>query len=161
MTTYPHRLLLLLAPLSVGCGSPESPPPTPAAEEAPPIPEGAERGAERPPHAPEPGALVQGTLEAPEGATGAAVFVSLKIEGQPGPPLAAKRLPPGPFPLSFTLTEADRPMAKGPVPDRFQLKATLDADGDPMTKGPDDLEIVATTDKGTADLSLILAPRAE
>jgi len=107
-----------------------------------------------------PATLVSGTIEAPaELPTAAAVFVSLKNPAAPGPPIAAKKLPAGPFPMSFTLTEADRPMNNGPVPDALQLKATLDVDGNPMSKSPADLEAVVQTKRGTTELSVTLAPR--
>ena len=105
------------------------------------------------------GPIVSGTLTAAAPPQAAAVFVSIKAEGQPGPPLAAKRLPAGPFPLKFELTEADRPMANGPIPAKVVLKATLDLDGDPMSKSPGDLEIVQTVDLGATGLSLALVPR--
>ena len=85
--------------------------------------------------------------------------VSLRQAGVPGPPLAAKKLPPGPFPLSFTLTEADRPMANGPVPDELEVQVTLDADGDPMSKTAGDLEGIVPATKGAASVSVALAPR--
>jgi hypothetical protein len=128
----------------------------------------ADPAAEAPPAAPAPApapagdaVLAQGTITLPEGstATGKAVFVSLRAAGVPGPPLAAKKLPPGPFPLAFTLTEADRPMVNGPVPDSFDLKVTLDADGDPMSKTAEDLELVQTATRGATDLAVELAPR--
>ena len=109
---------------------------------------------------PAPALLVTGKIEAPDDApTAQAVFVSLRQPGVPGPPLAAKKLPAGPFPLTFTLTEADRPMAQGPVPDTFEVKVTLDVDGDPMSKSETDLEVVQEAKKGGAPLVLKLAPR--
>ena len=104
--------------------------------------------------------LVSGSIEAPADAPAAqAVFVSLRKPGVPGPPLAARKLPAGPFPLSFVLTEADRPMVQGPVPEDFEIKVTLDIDGDPMSKSEADLEVVQAATKGATGLKLSLAPR--
>jgi len=126
--------LLLLTTLTA-CGSDapaEAPTPSP---EAP---------AKKAP-ADEPELLVSGTISAPaELPDAAAVFVSLRTPGRRGPPLAAKKLPVGPFPMDFTITSADRPMVNGPVPDSFEVKVTLDIDGNPMAKSPDDLEAVVT-----------------
>lgn len=104
--------------------------------------------------------LVTGNIEAPDNAPAAqAIFVSLRQPGVPGPPLAAKKLPPGPFPMTFTLTEADRPMVQGPMPDTVEVKVTLDVDGDPMSKSEADLEAVQQAATGATTLKLTLAPR--
>lgn len=147
-------MMTILFGLLAGCGANNAAPPTPT-----PAPEAPPAEAEPAPAA-EPTMLVKGTIAAPDDAPVAkAVFVSLRQAGVPGPPLAAKRLPAGPFPLSFVLTEADRPMAKGPVPDEVELKVTLDIDGNPMAKSDEDLEAVVAVEKGTADLEVTLAPR--
>jgi hypothetical protein len=146
--------LLVLTAALTACGSASSSTPAPA-EPAPaeaPAPPAAAPTADD--------VLIAGTIAAPADAPEAqAVFVSLRVPGRRGPPLAAKRLPAGPFPLSFTLTEADRPMANGPVPEAFEVKVTLDVDGDPMAKSPTDLEAIAPGAKGAKDLALTLAPR--
>ena len=56
-----------------------------------------------------------------------------------GPPLAVKRLPPGPFPLRFVLGPGDVMMAGRPLEGEVSLAARLDRDGDPLTRGADDL----------------------
>jgi hypothetical protein len=149
-----HLAIFLLVACGTAASETPAAAPTAAPAEAPP--------AEAPPAEAAPPFLVQGTITLPEGATatGQAVFVSLRAPGVRGPPLAAKKLPPGPFPLAFELTEADRPMANGPVPASFELKVTLDVDGDPMTKAPEDFEVVAPATLGGAGLAVVLAPRA-
>lgn len=53
-----------------------------------------------------------------------------------GPPLAAKKLPVGPFPLTFEITTADRlPMGGDrPVPAVIDVNVRLDFDGNAMSK---------------------------
>lgn len=106
-----------------------------------------------------PALLASGTVTAPADAPEArAVYVSLRVPDKPGPPLAAKRFPPGPFPLEFSLTEADRPMRSTPIPDEVQLKVSLDIDGDPIVKSDGDLESVTIVAKGATGLEVALAP---
>jgi hypothetical protein len=108
--------------------------------------------------------LASGTLTLAPGAKADAakgLFVSLRSPAVRGPPIAAMKMPPGPFPLKFVLTEANIVAMGGkarPVPAEFALKATLDMDGNPMSKSPDDLVVVQTVKKGSTDLQLILAP---
>lgn len=141
------QTIAILAILS-GCGSPEATPSTAA-------PEASAAQVEAP--APASSALVSGVISVPADAPEAkAVFVSVRAVGRPGPPLAARRLPAGPFPLSFTLTEADRPMDLGPIPDQLQLKVALDVDGDPMAKSEGDLVSVTDIAKGATEVSVML-----
>ena len=147
------QLLLLFA--LAACGSDPGPPASghPPTAEAPAAPE---------PAAVDPAAavLVSGTISAPgDAAEAKAVFVSVRGP-RPGPPLAAKRLPAGPFPLDFTLTEADRPMVQGPVPESFTVKATLSLTGDPMTKTGQELQASVEVAKGATGVALELAPVA-
>ncbi|MBX2798848.1 MAG: hypothetical protein KTR31_14325 [Myxococcales bacterium] len=145
-----HFLAVVLgSTLLAGCPrAAETPEPAPAPAPAEPAPA----------EAAEPAVIAKGVItlegEAPEAQ---AVFVSVKNPAVPGPPLAAKRLPPGPFPLEFTLTEADRPMATGELPESMELKVTLDIDGNAMAKSPEDLVGVVTVTKGATDLSVPLA----
>lgn len=100
--------------------------PGPGGDAAPPPPAGAP--------------VVSGTITLADGVapTGQVVFVSAKSPAG-GPPLMAKRLPVGPFPMTFTLTEADRPMANGmPLPASFDITVRLDRDGNAMTHGDDE-----------------------
>ena len=106
--------------------------------------------------------VASGTLTLPAGAkaSGKFVFVSLRAPAG-GPPLAAKRLPPGPFPMKFTVTEADKISMGGaarPIPAEFKLKAKLDVDGNAMSTTAGDHQVVKMVKKGTTGLSLELAP---
>ncbi len=56
-----------------------------------------------------------------------------------GPPLAAKRLPSGPFPLAFELGAGDTMLASRPLHGPLLLSARLDHDGDASSKSPDEL----------------------
>ncbi|MEN0060894.1 MAG: hypothetical protein AAGA48_02030 [Myxococcota bacterium] len=145
----------LFALLFAGCGAQNASSPTPTPTPAPEAPEAAAKATPA-----EPAMLVSGTITAPEDAPEAkAVYVSLRKAGVPGPPLAAKRLPAGPFPLTFVITESDRPMVNGPVPDEVELKVTLDVDGDPMSKSETDLVSITTVERGAKDLQVALAPQ--
>ncbi len=91
-------------------------------------------------------------------AKGAAVFVSVRDPGG-GPPLAAKKFLPGPFPLAFELTDADV-ISMGPprpIPDKVMLKITLDSDGDAMSKAATDPKAIVETAATAADVAITLA----
>src|SRR5688572_25342576 len=63
------------------------------------------------------------------------LFVSVR-DPAGGPPLAALKLEPGPFPLKFAVTEANAIPMGGvarPFPAKVDLTVRLDADGDPLT----------------------------
>ncbi len=64
------------------------------------------------------------------------IFVSVADPARPGPPIAADKLPAGPFPLAFDLTTADiRAMpGAGGVPAVMDLKVRVDLDGNAMTR---------------------------
>jgi tetratricopeptide (TPR) repeat protein len=86
------------------------------------------------------------------------LYVSLRALGG-GPPLAAKRLAPGPFPMELSLTTADAIAMGGaprPFPDRMKLSVRIDRDGNPMTK-----DFLATfeaeIDRGVSGLAVSLA----
>jgi hypothetical protein len=85
-----------------------------------------------------------------------AVFVS--IRGESGPPLAAKKLPPGPFPMAFELTAADLVPMGGdrPVPAQFKVKVALDTDGNAMSNDGVG-ESIQAVDKGQTELKVLLA----
>jgi tetratricopeptide (TPR) repeat protein len=89
------------------------------------------------------------------------LFVNIKDPNNPGPPLAAKKLPPGPYPLAFSITEADRiamggPMGNRPMPETVQLSLRLDTDGNAFTKTPEDPQVTLDVTKGTKGLELTL-----
>lgn len=87
-----------------------------------------------------------------------AVFVSVR-DPAGGPPLAARKLPPGPFPLEFSITTADRlPMGGDrPLPSVVNVSVRLDADGDAMSRSDAEPTVQFTGTKvGTAALSAVL-----
>jgi len=136
-------LLLLLA-----CGSDPAPAPSPT-----PAPDAVER------EAPDEAVLdLAGRIESSGSRSAKVLFVSVKDPSRPGPPLAAKQLPAGPFPMEFTLTAADMiPMAKGrPVPAEVLLSARLDADGNATTREPGMPSKTMTVDSDAHGLSLTL-----
>lgn len=85
--------------------------------------------------------VVSGTLKVDPARTetvssAKALYVSVR-DPAGGPPLAALKLAPGPFPMAFEITEANAiPMGGGPrpFPAKVDLSIRLDADGDPMSK---------------------------
>ena len=86
--------------------------------------------------------IVSGTLTldaSVDATTYQALFVSIR-DPAGGPPLAARKLPPGPFPLAFAITTADRlPMGGDrPLPDIVDVSVRLDADGDAMSRSDTD-----------------------
>jgi cytochrome c-type biogenesis protein CcmH len=90
--------------------------------------------------------LASGTIKLADPARAAgksALFVFLRAPGG-GPPFAAVKLPPGPFPMDFSITRANLiPMMAGrPLPPTLELQARLDADGNATTR--DDPETTAT-----------------
>lgn len=144
----------MLVAFLVACSTPAPTPPTPAAPEAPP--------AAAP--APSEGASgatlsLSGTISYAGPVDAQAVFVSIRDPANPGPPLAAKKLPPGPFPLAFTLTQADvmQMGAPRPIPDKVSLVIRLDKDGDAMTKDAADPNVTVETTASAADVAVTLA----
>lgn len=71
------------------------------------------------------------------------LYVSVK-DPAGGPPLAALKLPPGPFPVAFTVTTANAIAMGGarPFPPVVAVTVRIDADGNPMTRS--DAEPAAT-----------------
>jgi tetratricopeptide (TPR) repeat protein len=70
--------------------------------------------------------------------SGAIVFVTLREGGfGAGPPLAARRIPAGSFPMPFEIGSADS-MTGEPLPDDLLVEARIDSDGDPITRPPSD-----------------------
>lgn len=119
-------------------------------------------GANPPPPAGNTATIAAGVIELDPGRTtfaGKTLFVSVKDPAMPGPPVAALQLPPGPFPMPFSITEANK-MAMGgdrPIPANVQLTIRLDDDGNAMTKSPSDPQVtVDNLARGTTGLSLTL-----
>lgn len=108
-------------------------------------------------------AILEGTITLSDpAATGQMVFVAVRPAGRatPGmPPYAALKLPPGPFPMTFQITEDSvLPMhRRQPKPDGFQVTVRLDGDGDPMTSPPTDPSALLTSvPRGTSGLTVTL-----
>ncbi len=83
--------------------------------------------------------VMSGTIHLKPGAkTDGAQVLFLSVRSpEGGPPLAAKRLPVGEFPVRFEITTADAISMGGaprPFPATMSLNARLDADGNAMTK---------------------------
>ncbi|MEQ1504538.1 MAG: hypothetical protein ABMB14_20030 [Myxococcota bacterium] len=117
-----------------------------------------------PPAAPAAPIVVSGTLSVdPAKASmvgqAKALFVSVR-DPAGGPPLAALKLQPGPFPMTFQITEADAIAMAGvprPFPAKVDLTVRLDADGDPLSK--DDgmpAAVLPGTAKGSAGMKIPL-----
>jgi len=71
-------------------------------------------------------------------APGTVVFVFVREAGfGAGPPIAAKRLTAGTFPMPFEITASDA-MRGDPIPKEILLEARADSDGDPTTRSPED-----------------------
>jgi len=87
------------------------------------------------------------------------LFVSVRAPGG-GPPLAALRLPPGPFPMDFQVTTANAIAMGGaprPFPDTMLLSVRIDKDGDPISKATGEpTATVPNAAKGSTDLKLTL-----
>jgi len=69
-----------------------------------------------------------------------------------GPPLAAVRLPPGPFPVPFRVTAANAISMGGaprPFPDTLDLHVRIDLDGNLQTRADNEPSYRATLAKGT------------
>ena len=112
------------------------------------------------PAAPVAGEALEGHVRLADGVSagsGVVLFVIAR-SGAGGPPLAVKRLPPGPFPLGFELGPGDVMIPGRPFAGPISLSARLDADGDPLTRGESDLSAALTepVQPGARGLELIL-----
>jgi len=108
------------------------------------------------------GMRISGTLRVASGAEVPAGGVLYVIARAPsgGPPLAVRRLDPGPFPLAFELGPGDAMIPGRPLAGSVVISARVDPDGDPLTREPGGLS--ATLDdpvgRGTRDVVLGLEP---
>ena len=91
---------------------------------------------------------------------GAVLFIVARIPGQPGPPLAAKRVDSARFPLEVGLSDADAmlPGAKISNQPELAITARLSASGQ-TTPGPGDYEAQAVWQAGQGALELELLLR--
>jgi len=108
------------------------------------------------------GKPIRGTIRVAAGArpSGAVLFLIARSPGQPGPPLAVKRLPVGPFPLEFQIGPADEMIKGRPWDGPIALSVRVDSDGDPLTHSPSDLnaELADPVEPGAEGVDLELAP---
>jgi hypothetical protein len=106
------------------------------------------------------GEPIRGTIALADGATasGQVLFLIARVPDQPGPPLAVKRLPVGPFPLAFEIGPADEMIKGRPWVGPIALSARADADGNPLTRGENDAsaELAAPVEPGATGVALTL-----
>ncbi len=100
--------------------------------------------------------IASGTIEyaGPPPAADRILWLSVR-DPAGGPPLAAKRLPAGPFPLKFEITGADRVQMGGarPLPANVSVTARIGG-SDPMARSPSDPSASTQTAAGATGLSL-------
>lgn len=131
----------------------ETPAPRAAMPLGPPE-EGARTGA------PSSGEPIRGTIRLEGGeASGAVLFLIARMPDTPGPPLAVKRLPVGPFPLEFEIGPEDEMIKGRPWVGPIALSARVDTDGDPLTRDPDEYaaETTSPVEPGASNVELRLA----
>jgi hypothetical protein len=157
MNTRPSFVPVVMLTLLAACGGS-----APSAPEAPKDPVTKAPGREaKSPEAPAASATLalSGTITYAGPINGPSLFISVKDPGKPGPPLAAKQLPPGPFPMAFTLGDADvvqMGAAPRPIPADVALTVRIDADGDAMTKDPTEPIATLKTPATTSGLAVTL-----
>ncbi len=97
--------------------------------------------------------LAEGVESSGEGA----LFLIART-GAAGPPLAVKRLSPGPFPMEFVLGPSDVMIPGRKWSGPIRLSARVDLDGDPLSRGPGDLaaELDTPVQPGESGLDLVL-----
>jgi len=118
------------------------------------------------PASPSPGAgdSIEGTLRASESVAiprGAVVFLIARSTAG-GPPLAVRKLPPGPFPMAFRIGPEHTMIQGRPFHGPVQLSARLDEDGDAISRGARDAsgEAAAPVEPGTSGVQILLRPSA-
>jgi tetratricopeptide (TPR) repeat protein len=109
--------------------------------------------------------VVEGRIDLAPGAAQRAVgaqalFVTVKDPRRPMPPLAALKLPPGPFPMAVEVTTADAIPMGGAVrafPDLVDVSVRLDMDANAMTHtDTEPLVVLSGVAKGSTGLTLTL-----
>jgi hypothetical protein len=110
------------------------------------------------------GKPIRGTIRVAAGAqpAGKVLFLIARTPGQPGPPLAVKRLAVGPFPLGFEIGPEDEMIKGRPWDGPIALSARVDTDGDPLTRAATDAsaELAEPVQPGAEGVVLELAPAA-
>jgi len=108
------------------------------------------------------GKPIRGTISVADGGqpTGKVLFLIARAPGQPGPPLAVKRLPVGPFPLTFEIGPDDEMIKGRPWVGPIALSARVDSDGDPLTRSDSDAtaDLATPVEPGAEGVALRLAP---
>jgi hypothetical protein len=103
---------------------------------------------------------LRGQIRLAEGVenSGEGTLFLIARSGAAGPPLAVKRLSPGPFPMEFVLGPADVMIQGREWSGPIRLSARVDLDGDPLSRGPGDLEaeLDAPVEPGQSGLDLVL-----
>ena len=111
-----------------------------------------------------PGGEISGSVALASGAPGAGSGVLFVIarSGAAGPPLAVKRLAPGPFPVAFRIGPSDVMIQGREFAGPVTLTARLDRDGNPLTRGPDDLygSAAGPVAPGSTGISILLEAKA-
>ena len=107
------------------------------------------------------GEPIRGTISLANGvaASGQVLFLIARVPDAPGPPLAVKRLPVGPFPIEFEIGPEDEMIKGRPWVGPIALSARADDDGNPLTRGPNDAtaELAAPVQPGATGVELKLA----
>jgi hypothetical protein len=116
-------------------------------------------GVQASPESPESPEL-RGQIRLAEGveASGEGALFLIARNGPAGPPLAVKRLSPGPFPMEFVIGPADVMIPGRAFSGPIRLTARVDLDGDPLSRGPGDLqaELDTPVEPGQSGLDLVL-----
>ena len=163
---------ILALSLGLGTGCDRRLEPFVPADQEPPPPErpvripGLEKARPRnqvaPLGAPAAGQEISGTVVLGSGAPGgeSGVLFVIARSGAGGPPLAVKRLPPGPFPVSFRIGPSDVMIQGREFAGPVTLSARLDRDGNPLTRGRDDLSgsVPTPVAPGSNGVSIVLEP---
>ncbi len=104
--------------------------------------------------------VVSGTVSLASGANAeGTLYVSVR-DPAGGPPLAARKLPAGPFPMAFEVRTSDAIAMGGarPFPAVIDLTVRIDRDGNAMTKDPSEpVANLPGTPMGTTGLNLEMA----
>jgi len=70
---------------------------------------------------------------------GDTIFLMVRTAGQPGPPLAVRKLTSGAWPLVFSIDSRDAMVAGTKLDGKVTVSARVDKDGDAMSKNPGDV----------------------
>jgi hypothetical protein len=107
---------------------------------------------------------IQGTIRVADGVRPSSrgfLFVIVRPAAG-GPPVAVRRIPAGPFPVTFEIGSADVMMQGVSLTGPVRIVARLDSDGDPMTQQNGDLvgEVADPIVVPASGVEIVLSPRA-